>query len=96
MSHIAIILLIFTAARGAQNFQDSNAKYVNPLIGTAGVESIGGAGGTVPSTSVPFAMTKWTAMTQENWVGGCPYIYWQTTFYGFLASHQPAKWMVSS
>jgi hypothetical protein len=39
-------------------------------------------------------MTHFTAMTQENFVSACPYIYWQNTFYGFLASHQPAKWMV--
>ena len=75
--------------------EDTNAKYVNPILGTAGAVSIGGYGGTIPSTSTPFAMTHWTAMTQENWVGGCPYIYWQNNFYGFLASHQPAKWMVS-
>lgn len=73
----------------------NNVDYVNPLLGTAGAIDIGGYGGMIPSTAVPFAMTRWTAMTQENFVSGCPYIYWQTTFYGFLATHQPAKWMVS-
>ena len=74
--------------------KDSNAKYIHPLLGIAGAVDIGGYGGTIPSTSSPFAMTHFTAMTQENFVSACPYIYWQNTFYGFLASHQPAKWMV--
>lgn len=95
-----MILTCFIIAAGVlgayakSGVKDSNAKYVNPLLGTAGAVEIGGYGGTIPSTNTPFAMTHFTAMTQENYVSGCPYVYWQTTFYGFLASHQPAKWMV--
>lgn len=80
---------------GALAKTHNNVDFVNRLLGTAGVVDIGGYGGMISSTAVPFAMTRWTAMTQENFVSGCPYIYWQTTFYGFLATHQPAKWMVS-
>lgn len=73
---------------------NNNVQYVNPLLGTAGYVNISGYGSTIPSTATPFAMTRWTPMTQENYVSALPYIYWHTTFYGFLGTHQPAKWMV--
>ncbi len=93
VSQVAVIGAVVNSKKST--LKDTNAKYINPILGTAGAVDIGGYGGTIPSTSTPFAMTHFTAMTQENYVSACPYIYWQNTFYGFLASHQPAKWMVS-
>ncbi len=72
----------------------SNVQYVNPLVGTGGAVESGSYGGMIPSTATPFAMTRWTPMTRESQLGVCPYIYSQTTFYGFLGTHQPALWMV--
>ena len=50
----------------------------------------------IPSTATPFAMTRWTPMTQENYVSKCPYLFNHTMFYGFLGTHQPAVWMGES
>jgi putative alpha-1,2-mannosidase len=75
----------------------SNVKYVNPIIGTDNVyPGNGNYAGMIPTTGTPFAMTRFTAMTFENVVGTCPYVYTDNIFYGFLATHQPAQWMGES
>jgi len=50
----------------------------------------------IPSTGVPFGMTRWTPMTVQNLIGTCPYLYSDDSFHGFLATHQPAVWMGES
>jgi putative alpha-1,2-mannosidase len=85
---IVALQIFFTV--GIEFNKDSNVQYIVPTIGTADQH-----GGMIPSTARPFAMTRWTAMTQENHVGQCPYYNTGTTFYGFLGTHQPAVWMVS-
>lgn len=76
----------------------SNVKYVNPMQGTAKDPRINAVeyGGMIPSTGTPFGMTRWTPMTAQNLIGTCPYLYSDTTFHGFLATHQPAVWMGES
>lgn len=77
----------------------SNVKYVNPIIGTyQPPNNQGNYGAMIPTTGFPFAMTRFTPYTQENHVGICPYTYsfTESTFYGFLATHQPAQWMGES
>lgn len=79
------------------NSYSSNIDHVNPLMGTyQPPTNQGNYGGMIPSVSTPFGMTRWTAMTQENNVGSCPYIYNSNIFNGFLATHQPAVWMGES
>ncbi|KAG1787178.1 glycoside hydrolase family 92 protein [Suillus plorans] len=68
---------------------------VNPLIGNGG-DSPNGSGGMIPSTSPPFAMTRWVAQTSENYVSVTPYNYTATSIHGFQATHQPAIWMGES
>lgn len=71
----------------------SNVQYVDPLIGTEPKKDRDyNYGGMIPSTAPPFAMTRWTPMTQENFVSSCPYDYRASNFNGFLATHQPAVW----
>ena len=53
-------------------------------------------GGMIPSTATPFAMTRWTPYTNENYISTCPYVYGNSTFHGFLGTHQPAVWMGES
>jgi hypothetical protein len=69
--------------------------YVNPLIGTTGADPAE-YGGMIPSTAPPFGMTRWTPMTRENWVSRLPYHHNDTSIAGFIGTHQPAIWMVSS
>jgi len=70
--------------------ETSNIGYVNPLIGTDNSLKPFNYGGTIPSTSPPFAMTRWTPCMQENKPLLTPYLYnGETKFYGFLGSHQP-------
>ncbi|KAH9843627.1 glycoside hydrolase family 92 protein [Rhodofomes roseus] len=68
---------------------------VNPLIGNGG-DSPNGSGGMVPSTAPPFAMTRWTAQTDQNYVSVTPYNYTHTSIHGFQGTHQPAIWMGES
>ena len=85
------LLSVLNAASG------SNVQYVNPFIGTEQpITNQGNYGGMIPSTGTPFAMTRWTPMTQENIVGSCPYEYTSKEFHGFLGTHQPAVWMGES
>lgn len=67
-------------------------KYVNPHIGTYGT-SPNGNGGMIPSVSVPFGMTRWTAQTRENFISQVPYHDNDSFVHGFQATHQPAIWM---
>ena len=65
---------------------------VNPLVGTAGPNATE-YGGMVPSAAPPFAMTKWTPATRENYVSRVPYHSSDSKIGGFIGSHQPAIWM---
>lgn len=67
-------------------------KYVNPHIGTYGT-SPNDNGGMIPSVSVPFGMTRWTAQTRENYISQVPYHDNDSFVHGFQATHQPAIWM---
>ncbi|XXG99451.1 Allantoate permease [Hypoxylon texense] len=67
-------------------------KYVNPKIGTYGI-SPNDNGGMIPSVSVPFGMTRWTAQTRENYISQVPYHDADGFIHGFQATHQPAIWM---
>ncbi|KAI2601883.1 glycoside hydrolase family 92 protein [Hypoxylon sp. NC1633] len=67
-------------------------QYVNPKIGTYGV-SPNDNGGMIPSVSVPFGMTRWTAQTRENYISQVPYHDADAFIHGFQATHQPAIWM---
>ncbi|KDQ52009.1 glycoside hydrolase family 92 protein [Jaapia argillacea MUCL 33604] len=69
--------------------------YVDPLIGNGG-DSPNGSGGMIPSTSPPFAMTRWTPATRRNYVSVTPYNYTDDAIYGFQGTHQPAIWMGES
>ena len=70
-------------------------KYVNPLIGTYGT-SPDGNGGMIPSVAPPFAMTRWTPQTRENFISQVPYGDSDRRIHGFQATHQPAIWMGES
>ncbi|KAI1826441.1 glycoside hydrolase family 92 protein [Xylaria intraflava] len=67
-------------------------KYVNPHIGTYG-PSPNDNGGMIPSVSVPFGMTRWTAQTRENFISQVPYHDNDSYVHGFQSTHQPAIWM---
>ncbi|KAI1323041.1 glycoside hydrolase family 92 protein [Xylariaceae sp. FL0255] len=67
-------------------------QYVNPHIGTYGITP-NGNGGMIPSVSVPFGMTRWTAQTRENYISQVPYNDLDSYIHGFQATHQPAIWM---
>ncbi|KAI1739498.1 glycoside hydrolase family 92 protein [Xylaria scruposa] len=67
-------------------------KYVNPHIGTYGA-SPDDNGGMIPSVSVPFGMTRWTAQTRENYISQVAYHDNDSFVHGFQATHQPAIWM---
>ncbi|KAJ5233144.1 hypothetical protein N7468_006100 [Penicillium chermesinum] len=67
-------------------------EYVNPLIGTYG-PSPNSNGGMIPSVAPPFAMTRWTPQTRENFISQVPYGDGDRIIHGFQATHQPAIWM---
>lgn len=64
--------------------------YVNPLIGTDGILSISVYGGMIPGVTRPFGMIQWTAMTNQNRIGQCPYRYRDKKIIGFIGTRQPA------
>ncbi|KAK6436052.1 hypothetical protein LTR95_007759 [Oleoguttula sp. CCFEE 5521] len=70
-------------------------QHVNPLIGTSG-PSPNSNGGMIPSVAPPFAMTRWTPQTRENFISQCPYSFDDAFIHGFQATHQPAIWMGES
>jgi hypothetical protein len=68
----------------------SNLQFVNPLIGTDNSLTKGSGAsyaGMIPSTAPPFAMTRWTPMTQLNNVSKCTSLYSQEVIYGFLGTY---------
>ncbi|KXN88321.1 hypothetical protein AN958_07466 [Leucoagaricus sp. SymC.cos] len=69
--------------------------YVNLLIGNGG-DTPNGSGGMIPSTGPPYAMTRWVAQTQENYVSATPYNVTRKMIHGFQATRQPAIWMGES
>ncbi len=79
-------LLVLAAATG------SNTDRVNPMIGTAGADPTE-YGGMIPSVAPPFAMTRWSPATRDNYVSRLPYHHNDTTISGFIGTHQPAIWM---
>lgn len=67
-------------------------RHVNPLVGTRG-GSPNDNGGMIPSVAPPFAMTRWTPQTRENFISQVPYSDHDRRLHGFQATHQPAIWM---
>ncbi|WPG97259.1 Hypothetical protein R9X50_00003100 [Acrodontium crateriforme] len=83
-------------AQGAPYHDDIGVlKWVNPKIGTYGLTP-NGNGGMIPSTAPPFAMTRWTPQTRENFISQCPYNDLDRYIHGFQGTHQPAIWMDES
>lgn len=72
----------------AQN-RKKEVDFVNTIIGTPAK----GKGGTMPCVGPPFAMTNFTAQTNENRMNRMPYVYEDSTIIGFMATHQPTVWM---
>ncbi|WP_394821759.1 GH92 family glycosyl hydrolase [Pendulispora albinea] len=70
----------------------TNVDRVNPMIGTTGLDP-SEYGGMIPSVALPFAMTRWTPMTRENYVSRLPYHHDDRKIRGFMGTHQPAIWM---
>ncbi|MFE7470508.1 GH92 family glycosyl hydrolase [Streptomyces sp. NPDC057575] len=83
------------AATGWAESGRSPVDLVNPFIGTSG-QSATEYGGMIPSTAPPFAMTRWSPMTRQNYVSRTPYHYDDTKISGFIGTHQPAIWMGDS
>ena len=91
-----LFLLFVTAFNQLVWVHSSNVKFVNPILGTQEkFANDGNSGGMIPSTGTPFAMTRWTATTKLNYIGSCPYLFNDNSFYGFLGTHQPAVWLVN-
>lgn len=85
-----------SAAQAASYHDDIGVlKWVNPKVGTYGVTP-NGNGGMIPSTAPPFAMTRWTPQTRENFISQCPYNDLDQYIHGFQGTHQPAIWMGES
>ena len=94
-SAMLIVLLLAAASSAAQNL----LQYVQPLAGTAVATTASAikhseAGGTeanantIPSVTVPFAMTQFTPQTRQS-ENKCvpPYLYKDSLFSGFRATH---------
>ncbi|KAF9010151.1 glycoside hydrolase family 92 protein [Cyathus striatus] len=75
--------------------ESENIDAVNLLIGNGG-DTPNGSGGMIPSTAPPFAMTRWVAQTQVNYVSATPYNWTHDKIHGFQATRQPAIWMGES
>ena len=93
MQQIKFFILIlcisqFATVSAADN-NDSIADYINPLIGTARA----GNGGTLPGVTMPFGMTQFAPMTNQNRIGRMPYYYDEKSIVGFIATHQQTVWM---
>lgn len=68
-------------------------KYINPLIGSNNFKGNSEFAGLAPFVTSPFGMTNFTPQTRQNSIGGISYLYKDTKFKGFFATHQPAIWM---
>ena len=81
-------------AQGQTSYHDNvgNLRHVNPLVGTRGFTP-NDNGGMIPSVAPPFAMTRWTPQTRENFISQVPYSDHDRRVHGFQATHQPAIWM---
>ncbi|KAJ2970761.1 hypothetical protein NQ176_g8030 [Zarea fungicola] len=99
-AQVALAFVGITSGGGA----DTNSSYhdnagvlnhVNPLIGTRGFTP-NDNGGMIPSVAPPFAMTRWTPQTRENYISQVPYSDHDHRMHGFQATHQPAIWMGES
>lgn len=99
VTQLCLLVLSVLASRAPPaGFHDPKSRavdYVNPLIGNGG-DTPNGSGGMIPSTSPPFAMTRWVAQTRQNYVSMTPYNHTDTSIHGFQGTHQPAIWMGES
>lgn len=88
----ALSFMIFSAYCYASGIHKTPVDHVNMYIGTAGAHHTE-YGGTVPAVSEPFGMTQWCAATRINGISRTMYHYDDSTFIGFMGTHQPAIWM---
>lgn len=87
---LAIVLSVPPlAAAGEQDL----VRYVNPLIGSNNFKGNSEFAGLVPFVTAPFGMTNFTPQTKLNSIGSTSYLYKDTQFKGFFATHQPSIWM---
>ncbi|WWC69881.1 uncharacterized protein I206_103824 [Kwoniella pini CBS 10737] len=75
--------------------ESESLNWVNVNLGNGGPEP-NLSGGMIPAVAPPFAMTRWTPQTRENFVSMCPYNQTDTRIHGFIGTHQPAIWMGES
>lgn len=95
---LALFVALSTAPPSDAASYHENAgvlRHVNPLIGTRGL-SPNENGGMIPSVAPPFAMTRWTPQTRENFISQVPYSDHDRRLHGLQATHQPAIWMGES
>lgn len=96
MTYLYVLVLV-NAASSAWGAVGSNLQFVDPMIGTLPKHDRDyNYGGMIPSVATPFAMTRWTPSTRQNYASACPYEYAAPSFHGFQATHQPAVWMGES
>ncbi|KAF9883368.1 hypothetical protein FE257_003535 [Aspergillus nanangensis] len=89
---LPLLLLLASITSQTPIHAPSILDHVNPLIGSYGTTP-NGNGGMIPSVSPPFAMTRWTPQTRENFISQVPYGDSDRLLHGFQATHQPAIWM---
>ena len=94
---IILLLLIIIYSCEPKNRESDYVQYVNPLIGTAPLNTISSVkhsinsennSQVIPSVTTPFAMTNWTPQT-ESVETKCvaPYYYVDSVISGFRGSH---------
>lgn len=98
LSNVLAITTPVAARNNYETVQDNYEKldliqYVDPLIGTNNFKGNSEWAGTAPLVTAPFGMTNFTPQTRENHIGDISYMYQDTKFKGFTATHQPAIWM---
>jgi len=85
--NFVMISICSTAQKTKKSRQE--VDYVNSYIGTAEDKQ----GATMPFVGPPFAMTNFTAQTNESYQGRMQYIYEDSHIMGFMATHKPTVWM---
>lgn len=92
-----VTLATATAPNAFRNPPSTAVDAVDPLVGNGG-DTPNGSGGMIPSVAPPFAMTRWVAQTQQNFVSATPYNVSDAArkIHGFQSTHQPAIWMGES
>ncbi|KAL4893602.1 glycosyl hydrolase family 92-domain-containing protein [Aspergillus ambiguus] len=90
--HSILLLSLVILSNQTPVHERSVLDYVNPRVGTYGTTP-NGNGGMIPSVGWPFAMTRWTPQTRENFISQVPYGDSDRLLHGFQATHQPAIWM---